>query len=156
MDDECELCCVLVRLCSGSRDKHGCSSRSLKHTCYWRLAHSVCVYKYHSLRLSLSSPLLSSIQSFLSRLFLLPFFPAPKVRLCDIITVLPALVMMWKWRRGKYSWHLPLTLVWLHRCYHGYTWPVFVGCRDAPQQLFACQGALYCKLFNGLLNWGER
>lgn len=112
----------------------------------------VCVYKYHSLRLSLSSPLLSSIQSFLSRLFLLPFFPAPKVRLCDIITVLPALVMMWKWRRGKYSWHLPLTLVWLHRCYHGYTWPVFVGCCDAPQQLFACQGALYCKLFNGLLN----
>lgn len=150
MDDECELCCVLARLCSGSRDKHGCSSRPLKHALLKVGSQCVCVEI--SFLSSLSSPLLSSILSFLSRPFLLPFFPAPKVRLCDIITVLPALVMMWKWRRGKYSWHLPLTLVWLQRCYHGYTWPVFVGCCDAPQQLFACQGALYCKQFNGLLN----
>lgn len=30
-----------------------------------------------------------------------PFFTCPRARLRDIITVLPTLVTMWKWRRGK-------------------------------------------------------
>lgn len=61
-------------------------SRSfVKHTC--RQAHIVCMFLF-------SVP--SVLPSFRRPL------PVPKVRLCDIITALPAGVVMWKWRRGKW------------------------------------------------------
>lgn len=75
----------------------GCSGRS------WKThvgSQCVCASRYPSLFLSFSPHssqiLLLLLPAFLSSL------PDPKVRLCDIISLLPALLMMWKWRRGKW------------------------------------------------------
>lgn len=100
MDNECELCCVLTSLCSSSTARlHG---EEINTGCCTGIgSRCVCIHKYP--RPSSSPPFLSFA---LPPPLLLPHsfhrpLPGPRARLRDIITALPPLVVMWKWRRGK-------------------------------------------------------
>lgn len=73
------------------------------------------------------------------------FILSHSARLCDIITMLPALVMMWKWRRGK-----PVVGTSLWRCSRCAVAIVTVW-RDTREQLSVSR-----KLQNGSLNWDKQ